>query len=286
MKKATTLAKTEKIRKNWLLGFAIMMVSLSGSTAFALDPMGPPAAGLKQGQVKAGVDYAYSKMDLELSEGTWIEFLDGAYFDSGEATSFTLKDFKVNRIYANLGYGAADNCELFLRLGGTGAEFDDSIWQDGEDFETDTDFTIGGGVKVTFLEAGDLKLGGLFQVNGAEFDGKLDAPHWSASDFVEVDLVEAQIAVGATYTWADRISVYGGPFLHFVSGDLDDTFSEVDAGSGGLLTSEYYWEVNEDSVFGGYIGAQLEFTENCSFNIEYQHTSAADAFGASLMFRF
>jgi hypothetical protein len=286
MKKATTPAKTENMRKIWLSGFALMMVSLSGSTAFALDPMGPPAAGLKQGQVKAGVDYAYSKMDLELSEGTWIEFLDGVYFDSGDATSFTLKDFKVNRVYANLGYGAADICELFLRLGGTGAKFDDSIWQDGEDFETGTDFAVGGGVKVTFFEDGGLKLGGLFQANGAEFDGKLDAPHWSASDLVEVDLVEAQIAVGATYTWADRVSVYGGPFLHFVSGDLDDTFSEVDAGTGGLLTSEYYWEVNEDSVFGGYIGAQLEFTENCSFNIEYQRTAAADAFGASLMLRF
>jgi hypothetical protein len=55
---------------------------------------------------------------------------------------------------------------------------------------------------------------------------------------------------------------------------------------GQLLNSQYTWDINEDSVFGGYLGVQLEFTEGCFVNVEYQKTAAADAFGASLMFRF
>ncbi len=280
------LARNKKTANIRLLGFAVMIVSLGSSTVLALDPLGPPAAGLEQGQFKMGVDFSQSEMDLELSEGVWVEFLDGIFFDSGEATTFTLKDFEINRVYANFGYGLADNCEAFLRLGGTDGRFGDSLWEDSEEFESSSDLAVGGGIKATFFEAGGLKLGGLFQANWAEFDGQLSAPHWAASDFVEVDIAEVQIAVGASYTWADRVSVYGGPFFHFVSGDLDDTFSEVDAGSGDLLTSEYLWQIDEDSVFGGYFGVQLEVAEGCSFNVEYQRTAAADAFGASLMWRY
>jgi hypothetical protein len=286
MKKETAPTKIKNTRKIWLSALALMLVSLGGPTSFALDPMGPPAAGLEQGQAKAGVDYSYSEMDVELSDGTWVEYLDGAFFDSGDAVSFTLKNVEMNRGYANLGYGVADNFEAFVRVGGTNAKFGDSIWEDDEAFDSDTDFAIGGGIKATFLEAGGLKLGGLLQANWSEFDGKLTAEHWAASDFVEIDIAEVQIAAGASYTWAERVSIYGGPFLHFISGDLQDTFSEVDAGSGGLLTSEYSWDIEEKWVLGAYIGVQLELSENGAFNIEAQHTAEADAVGLSLTLRF
>ncbi len=286
METARASTRTENIRKLLLGIFALVMVGFGGSSAFALDPMGPPTAGLEQGQFKAGVDYSYSKMDLEMSGGTWIEFLDGVFSDSGEATSFTLKDFKTSKAYINLGYGVADNCEGFLRVGGTKGKFGDSLWEDLEQFDSSGELAIGGGLKATFFEEGGLKLGALIQASWAEYHGRLDAPHWAAPDVVELDMAEVQIAVGATYTWADRLSVYGGPFFHFVSGHLDDTFSAVDAGSGDLLNSEYVWDINEDSVFGGYIGAQVEIGEGCSFNVEYQRTAAADAVGASLMWRF
>ena len=278
-----------------LLGVVLVVVGLCSSAVLALDPMGPPTAGLKQEQFKVGVDYSHSKMDLELSEGTWIEYIDGVFWDAGEAESFTLKNFKTNKVYTNLGYGLAENCEGFLRVGGTGARFGDSIWQAGEEFDGSTDFAVGGGIKATFFEEGDLKLGGLFQVNWAEFNGQLKPDNWptidyQAADCVEIQLAEIQIAVGATYDLADNFSVYGGPFFHFVDGDLDDDYTspEVDdlGNATGFITSSYSWAVDEDSVFGGYLGAQLELSENCSFNIEYQRTAAADALGASLTWRF
>ncbi|MFC1635296.1 hypothetical protein ACFL5Z_10685 [Planctomycetota bacterium] len=279
---ATILTKIERI---WFLSFIFVGVGLVASTAVALDPMGPPVAGLAEGQVEVGIDYSHSTMDLELDNGTWMELLDGVPFDAGGAVPFTIKDFKAYRTYANIGFGASDAVEVFVRVGGTDGRFGDSVWQDQEKFESSTDFAIGGGVKATFYDDGALELGGLIQGSWAEYNGTLSAPHWSAEDRVEMDIAEIQIAVGAAYTWAERFAIYGGPFVHFVSGDFDDTFSAVDATTGGLLTSNYSWEIDEDSVFGGYFGAQLELTENCSFNIEYQRTAAADAVAMSLMLR-
>ena len=99
-----------------------------------------------------------------------------------------------------------------------------------------------------------------------------------------MSVTEIQVAVGPTYKLADHISIYGGPFFHFVVGDLDDEFSQ--ASGGGLLTSKYSWDVNESSIFGGYIGAKVDIAENFFFNIEYQQTAAADALSVGFVWRF
>ncbi len=281
MKRETFLSKAENSRSIWLLGFVLMV---GGSAAFALDPMGPPTAGLRQGQFEEGIEYSYGTMDLKLNNGIWIEQLDGVFYDSGNADSLTLRNFKTNKAYFNLGYGIIDGLDVFLRLGATNVTFGDSIWEDAEKFDNHADFTVGCGIKATFYEHDNLKLGGLFQASWAEFDGQLNAAHWAAADFVEMSVTEIQVAVGPTYKLADHISIYGGPFFHFVVGDLDDKFSE--ASGGGLLTSQYSWDVNESSIFGGYIGAQVDIAENFFFNIEYQQTAAADALSAGFVWRF
>jgi len=281
MKRETFLSKAGNSRSIWLLGFVLLV---GGSAAFALDPMGPPTADLRQGQFEEGIEYSYGTMDLKLNNGIWIEHLDGVFYDSGNADSLTLKNFKTNKAYFNLGYGIIDGLDAFLRLGATSVTFGDSIWEDAEKFDNHADFTVGCGIKATFYEHDNLKLGGLFQANWAEFDGQLNAAHWAAADFVEMSVTEIQVAVGPTYKLADHISIYGGPFFHFVVGDLDDEFSE--ASGGGLLTSKYSWDVNESSIFGGYIGAQVDIAENFSFNIEYQQTAAADALSVGFAWRF
>jgi hypothetical protein len=284
MKRGTTSSKVRNTRNVWLSVLAFLVVGWVGSAAFALDPMGPPTAGLKQGQFQVGADYSYSITDLKLRKGSWIEYLDGWFYDSGEAESFTLKDFKTNKVYASLGYGIADNWEAFLRLGGADAMFGDSIWEDAEKFDSPTDFAIGFGVKATFYEEDNLKIGGLFQASWAAFNGKLQAAHWTAADSVKIDVTEIQIAVGPTYKLLEGVSIYGGPFFHFVNGDLDDKFSEMT--EEGILTSKYSWAIRESSIFGGYIGVQVDVTENTSFNIGYQHTAKADALSMSLVWRF
>ncbi len=275
-----------KLGKIYISTLTTMIFGFYCSAAFALDPMGPPTTEIEQGQFKLGVDYSHSNVDLELNNGTWIEYLDGIFYDWGETVDLTLKNFKINRGYANFGYGIVDNCEAFLRLGGSNVKFGDSLWDDSEKFNSRAESAIGLGVKATFFEEYNLKLGGLFQANWAELDGKLYAKHWAASDFVEVDIAEIQIAIGMTCMLSDRVSVYGGPFVHFIDGELEDIFSEVDTGTGGLLTSEYSWDIEQESTFGGYLGTQMELAENCSLNIELQHTATANAFAASVAWRF
>ncbi len=281
MKWERFLSKAGNIRSIWLLGF---MLLVGHSSAFALDPMGTPTAGLRQGQLKEGIEYSYGTMDLKLDDGIWIEHLDGLFYDAGNAEPLTLNNFKTNKAFINLGYGIIDGLDVFLRLGGTTATFGDSIWEDAEKFDNNADFTFGCGIKATFYEDDNLKLGGLFQANWAEYDGRLSAADWAAADLVEMSITQIQVAVGPTYKLADNISIYGGPFFHFVVGDLDDEFSEVS--DGGLLTSKYSWELDESLYFGGYIGAQVDIAENFSFNIEYQHTESADALSAGLIWRF
>jgi hypothetical protein len=238
----------------------------------------------KQGRFSAGVDHSYSETDLELENGTWVEHLDGEFFDSGKAVSLTLKNFETNRAYANLGYGISDNVDVFVRLGVADARFYDHPWGDNEEFESRAEPAIGAGIRATFYESGNLSLGGLLQTNWARFDGQLDSPYWPAADFVEVDIAEVQIAVGPTLRLNDQIAVYGGPFFHFIDGTFEDHFNE--AAEGGLINSRYSWDVKESSNFGAYLGARFNLDENRSFNIEYQHTSAADAIGLSFAWRF
>jgi hypothetical protein len=268
----------------WLLGLGLVMVGFEASTAFALDPMGPPAAELKRGQLGLGIDYSHSEMDFEMGDGELTQHRNGAFVASAELPSLTIKDFTADRAYARVGYGALKNWEAFLRIGGTMGDFGDSLWGEGEEFDGDIDFAVGGGVKATFYEAFSLTIGGLLQVNWAEFDGKLDASHWPAPDFVGIDLAQMQVAAGATYMWTNRVSVYGGPFAHFVQGDFDDVSCVEDGGD--LLTSELSWEIDEGPTYGAYVGARVKLVEECSFNIECQLTGDAYAVGASVMWRY
>jgi len=278
MKKKTSLQKVGKI---WMLSFMIMM---NCSTVFALDPMGSPATDLRQGQLEGGIEYSHSTMDIKLHHGTWIEFFNGLYNDSGDATSFTLKDFEMNKVYFNLGYGFTDNLEAFFRIGAATSTFGDSIWEDSEKFDSDVDLTIGTGIKATFYDDGRLKVGGMFQSSWGKFDGKLDASHWPSADYVEINMTELQIAVGPTYKLTDSVSIYGGPFWHCVSGYLDDEATEEIGGD--IYDTLFSWDIDDSSTFGAYIGTKIDFNENTSFNIEFQHTAEADAVVAGFRWRF
>jgi hypothetical protein len=281
-----------KEMKKITLDFVFLFICLCGPTAFGLDMMGPPAASLEHGQLKIGIDYSYSEVDLELNNGRYVTYLDGWFDEAGSKHSYALKNMKVRKFYANLGYGLAYNLDSFIRIGGTNARFGNSsfspeFWPGGEEFDSHTDFSVGFGLKGTFYEEDNLKLGGLFQVNRSEFDGAIQPADWPvADDYVEMGLTEIQIAVGVTCKLSESFSVYGGPFFHFINGEWDDVYSEITTETPyQLRTSKYSWDIEEDSI-GGYLGANLNLGENCAFNIEFQHTSAADIIGLNLVWKY
>ncbi len=285
MKRGNALPKPKNLEVTWLLGFAFILVVLSSSAAFALDPLGPPVTTLEPGQIQLGLEYSSSKTDFILKNGKWIETLYGSFNDAGRAISLTLDGFEQNNSYINLGYGVDYNWEAFVRLIRTEAEFGGSLINVGEEFESDSVPAFGGGIRATFFEGEYLIIGGIAQANMSHYNGKLSAPQWDVPHFVEADITEIQITIGASYMWIDGIWIYGGPLMHFISGEYYDTYIE-EADIGGLLLSEYSWDIEEDSMYGGYFGTQVEIGEDCSLNIEYQFTGAADALGASIVLRF
>ena len=266
-----------------LIALALSVACLTGSNAFALDPMGPTTAGLRQGESEIGIDYINSTMDLELSQGKYIQLQNGTFDEAGEAVSFELKDFETSKIYATFGYGIWEGCELYLRLGGVNTEFGDSIWEAGEKFDSNTNYSFCLGSRATFYEIGDLDIGRLIQLSWNNIDGdlKVPLPEYPQPDSVDIELMEVHFAIGATYTAPNGTSIYGGPFVHYVTGDLEDEFTDTSG-----LTSNYTWDIGETSTFGGYFGTQLYIAENTFMNIEYQRTGGADAFGLSFLCRF
>jgi hypothetical protein len=285
MKNGILPAKTEKIRKIQLLSLALIIVGLSGSHAFALDLMGPPSAETEKGMLRGGVEYSFSKIDLDLIEGKATVFRDKALLGSGPVDSITINNFKVNTLYATIGYGILENYELFMRMGTANAKFGDSLWEEGEDFDSNNNFAIGGGFKATFYKGFDWKVGGVFQINRAELDGEVKSSSWviPQPQLVDISSTEIQIALGVTYLWSSRVSVYGGPFVHFISGDFDFKFTRI---TNTIDTGKFSWEFNEGPTYGGYIGAQIKLLDNSYVNIEYQQNSDAEFYGAGLMFRF
>jgi len=294
------------MEKKLLLLGVVVVVCLCGSVALALDPMGPPAAGLKQGKWSAGFEYSYSDMDLKLKDGKlsyfWCELDDTVYDDesgSEKLGSTKVKGVKANKIYANIGYGIMDNWDVFVRLGGADAKFDSS----GEDldlkFDSDYVFAYGFGTRMTFWEQSpELKIGGLFQMSWANLNSTTqgtatelaDGTSFETwSDSIEVDISEIQIAVGPTWTPMQGVSIYGGPFLHFVNGDLEAKYNysySDDSPYSEMETGKVSGDIREDSCFGGYIGAQVQLGENAFVSAEWMTTGDAEAFGASVICRF
>ncbi len=269
-----------------LISLVLIMIGLGPATALALDPMGPPLAETEKGWFRAGLDYSFSDMDIELGEADFDQFRNGVKEGSGTASSVTLEGFQPHKAYANIGYGVFNNWQAFLRLGAATANSGGKVWDLGEEFDGSIDLAVGGGIKATFYEGFYTTIGGLAQVNYTRYDGNLSASGWSSPDFVSIDLAELQVALGVTYRWTPRFSVYGGPFAYFAIGDFEGSFSTTALDIEGLIRTDYSRDIDVGPTFGGYLGARIKISEDRFFNIEYQQTSDAIAVGAGLMFKF
>lgn len=278
------ISETKKIGKILLSALVLMIAGLSGSNVFALDMMGSPTAELEVNMFSGGLEYSLSKMDVDLIEGDLDLFQNGT-FQTGPVESITIKDLKVNTLYANIGYGIFENYEVFVRMGAAHGNFGDSLWNEREEFDNNYNFAIGAGAKATFYEGFDWKIGGVFQINRTELDGDIDSSSWPViqPQRVEISTTEMQIAIGMNYLYSSRVSFYGGPFVHFINGDFDYKFTRI---TGTFDTGEYTWEIKEGPTYGGYIGAQIKLPKNSSANFEYQKTSDASLFGASIMISY
>jgi hypothetical protein len=233
-------------KKILLVAVILTALTLTGST-LALAPMGPPTAGLKTGQFRVGVEYSYSDEDMQV-EGD------------------TIDNVTSNMIFGNLGYGIMDEWEVFVRLGAADASADD-VEGTGIDISGDLQFAWGFGTKVTFLKQENINWGALFQMTWVKSEDTVEGAD------VKFDFYDMQIALGPTWKINDTFSIYGGPFVHFIDGDVD--IEGYDTG-----------DLEEDEAFGGYVGGEWNFCQNTSLFGELQFTGAGWAFGTGINWKF
>ena len=285
MKKGTAIPGNENIVTVCLLFFSFFIISMGGTSAFALDIMGPPVTNLKQTQFQTAFEYSQSTMKLQFVNGIYSDTVVGDSFDSGDVPDLEITDFETSRIYSYFGYSFAYNCEGFVLLGTTSSEFNDLLTTQSDKFKSDDTPVVGGGLKVTLYDDYRLRFGGIVQANWVNYNGQYKT---STSDthYVGIDIKEVQIALGAIYKWTDYISVYGGPVYHYITGDYDDVFTTIDEDTGKLEILDYKADIENSSNYGGYMGTQIELTKKLSFNFEYQVAGSDDAFGANMVLRF
>jgi len=270
-------------KKLLMLAVVLAVVVLTTSSVLALDPMGPPTAGLKQGEWKLGVDYMFSNTDVEADGISELDLVSG-----------TVKDVEMNKVFANIGTGLSDDLEIFLRLGGAGVKPDehDNLDNIAGYIGSGSGFAIGCGMKTTLFQSDDgkIKWGALAQMSWADLD--FDTEHYSVMGYdvslsADASIIEAQFAFGPTVQLSEGFSVYGGPFLRILDGDVDLKGS-IDELSGKVST-----DIEEDSIFGGYIGAQFDIkpgpgqiTNGCYIFCEGQFTADGWGVGTGMGWKF
>jgi len=242
---------------------AILLCILWAASAGALDHMGLPKAELEQGQISLGFDYSFSREDVEADGSDLIPLF-------GEKT-ITVKDVESNRYYGRIGYGLMDWCELFVRLGVGDADADDGNIE----FNTTDKFAWGYGAKLTLIDDEKIDWGGLWQMSWLSTN---DADSiWATGVKGEYDGWDMQIAAGPVIDM-DGWFLYGGAFYYMLDGDFDGK-------SAGVTVLSV--DIEQESEFGGYIGAQLPLVgERVCIGVDFALTADGYSVSSGLVCKF
>lgn len=261
------------MKKIVVVTIGLMLLS---TQALAFDLIGPPKSGFTgAGQSGVGIEYAWSKLDIEADSIPELDLL-----------SATIKDVQIDKISTNLGLGMGEGSELFFRLGVAKAEPDkgDNVNNvAGYIGDSDECFLLGGGAKFTVIKGEYIDWGLIIQTAWTKFE--FDEKSYSIAGYnvvfdTDADIFETQLAAGATWKATENIALYGGPFFHWIRGDAE-LKGTIDGVASRVIT-----DLEEDSVFGGFAGTQISIEKNTTFNIEFQVTEAGNGFGISLGHRF
>lgn len=227
------------------------VVLCAASPVWALRFMGPPTTKAKAGQFGVGFDWSHSQFDIRLDDVGTAKLESDVY-------------------YARLLFGVADWAEISGMIGMS--EIEDDVEPE---FRSSNDVTWGVGSKLRFWQSGSLDLGAAFQLTSLRGDDELAIDPFTTLKS-DVDAYIIELAVGPTYT-VDRISVYGGPFVHFITGDLEEKI--------GSFKDKIDIE-QEGSEFGAYVGLSADIAENTNVSVEYHWTDDSYAIGVGLVHRF
>lgn len=258
------------VRKRMLLSGVV--VAMFCSASFALVPMGPPVAGLEQGKYSFGVGFAQSDMNVEVS----------GPLTGGAGGEKVINDLQTDMYWVSLGYGISDDWEIFGGIGWANAEFPG----DGPavDFDGDDGFAFGIGTKRTLAQDGDTKWGVLGQYTQGKSEDNTRSSSgttWGNGSIslginnqTKLELYEVQLALGPAVPLSEDVTLYGGPFLHFLEGDLE------------IKGSRDEYDLEQKLQLGAYIGALVSLGDpNASLMAEFLYTGEAWAWGIGALIR-
>jgi hypothetical protein len=262
----------------WLVAAIVLC---SNTAVFGLDYFGSPVPNLDPGKFSFGLSYAKSSTDLKLTGGKIKVYGNGIYSNQGPVEDFTIKSFDVTNIEAEVGYGLDYNWELFIRMGSSSCDFEHE--ELGKNFDGGSTPSIGAGIRTSLYEQYDFRIGVVAQANWFNYNGKLKYPGTGIPE-ASIDLMEIQLALGASYMLTEEFWVYGGPFYNTNRGDFNYLFDTVDSST--TISWDATWDAETTSTFGAFIGAEYKMDKNSSLTAEFQTGSGGMLFGASVVFRF
>jgi hypothetical protein len=213
-------------------------------SAWALSYMGPMTSQMRVNHWKLGLEYSRAQTSVDLSDfGTDIE------------------DLKTDLYLPRLDYGIYEKMDIYVRLGW--AEIEDK----GEGIEKmGNELAWGLGIKSTIIESEDLNWGGLVQITSTS----------GSESTLELEIFEIQLAGGFVWKVNESIDLYGGPFLHWISGEMDIRW----------LGQTFSSDIEEKSLLGVYAGIAIWATNKGELHLEYQKTADADALGIGIFYPF
>jgi hypothetical protein len=299
------------MRNKWLLPLgSVMVTAICASAAFGGAPLGPPVAGLDRGQFRAGAEYFYGEMDLD-----WDEEPDMIGGD--------VEDLATSAVFGSLGYGLTPRWEACVRLGAGSAELDmegysfalpeaagdERLFLPDMTFDGDYELAWGFATKYTFWQQrDDLSWGVIFQMTWFDWDDRVAGSvaqtlAGAGEEFtvggdyamgIDLDCYDIKVALGPAWQATDRLCLYGGPFLHYVRGQMDVDFEgsfAVRDSEGQLIDQTSVslpdsGDLEQKSQFGGFAGGQLDVSERMKAFAEVMLTGDAWGIGVGGGWRF
>lgn len=256
---------------------AVINVSASGSGF-----MGPPTAELLEGQWSIGYNSMHSEEDLGTVGIYWTDYFNGVFDDSGVDYD-SIEDFEKDRQYATFGYGLSDMWEVYFQVGvvdaqaalvnpvGTRTELDFS-----------KDLSLGWGTRITLCQQDNVRWGTSVQMNWLDItaERKASSPGYSEKITYEFETMDLLIAFGPTVDM-DGWQLYGGPFYYHMSGDYTEKGRDSDGWTWNATA-----DIENESDFGGFIGAQVPLWDNTDMVLEASFTGDSWASGVGITFKF
>lgn len=260
-----------------------MCLAVGVPSVWAGAPMGPTLPIIDKGQWAFGIEYAYEKIDLD-ANGRCVESIIGGPSQSYRQ-EFTIDSMKTNMLFGRIEYALCKDWEVFVRLGAADADAgiragDPGVVIGGQGgkvgFDGSYGFAGGLGTRAMFYECGPWRIEGQAQVTWLDPDDSdfritnRQNPNESVVGSAKLDYLQTQIGLTAVYR-GDAWSVWAGPFLQFIDGDLDlDSRYIIDGATLGRISCSA--DIEEDSQIGLSIGADCEVNRNLLAWIEGQFT--------------